>query len=509
MEKEYLVAEINRLRREKKAVIMAHYYQEKDIQEVADFIGDSLALAQQAAKTDADIIVMCGVHFMAETAKIISPEKKVLIPDVKAGCSLADSCQAAALKAYKEAHPGYTVISYVNTSAAVKALTDVVVTSTNAVQIVESFPKDEKIIFGPDRNLGNYINMLTGRQMLLWDGACHVHEQFSIEKIKALKAQYPQAQVVSHPECKQAVADFSDFVGSTAALITYVQKSDAKQFIVATESGVLFEMQRLCPDKQFIPAPPQGSSSENVCDYMRLNTLEKLYLCLRDETPEVIVDESVAEAAIKPIERMLALSLAPKQASKALPKLVFATHNVHKTSEVSAILKDKVDIINLSQLGCNEDIPETSDTLAGNALQKARYVYEKYGLDCFADDTGLEVEALDGGPGVYTARFAGEGCTFEQNVDKILRVMQGVENRKARFRTVIALIQGGKEYLFEGEVRGEITPDRVGEKGFGYDPVFRPEGFDQTFAEMGPDEKNKISHRGRAVQAFADYLLNH
>ena len=287
MEKEYLVAEINRLRREKKAVIMAHYYQEKDIQEVADFIGDSLALAQQAAKTDADIIVMCGVHFMAETAKIISPEKKVLIPDEKAGCSLADSCQAAALKAYKDAHPGYTVISYVNTSAAVKALTDVVVTSTNAVQIVESFPKDEKIIFGPDRNLGNYINMLTGRQMLLWDGACHVHEQFSIEKIKALKAQYPQAQVVSHPECKQAVADFSDFVGSTAALITYVQKSDAKQFIVATESGVLFEMQRLCPDKQFIPAPPQGSSSENVCDYMRLNTLEKLYLCLRDETPSL------------------------------------------------------------------------------------------------------------------------------------------------------------------------------------------------------------------------------
>ena len=261
MEKEYLVAEINRLRREKKAVIMAHYYQEKDIQEVADFIGDSLALAQQAAKTDADIIVMCGVHFMAETAKIISPEKKVLIPDVKAGCSLADSCQAAALKAYKEAHPGYTVISYVNTSAAVKALTDVVVTSTNAVQIVESFPKDEKIIFGPDRNLGNYINMLTGRQMLLWDGACHVHEQFSIDKIKALKAQYPQAQVVSHPECKQAVADFSDFVGSTAALITYVQKSDAKQFIVATESGVLFEMQRLCPDKQFIPAPPQGKNT--------------------------------------------------------------------------------------------------------------------------------------------------------------------------------------------------------------------------------------------------------
>ncbi len=504
MEKEFLIAEIERLRREKNAVIMAHYYQEKDIQDVADFIGDSLALAQQAAKTDADIIVMCGVHFMAETAKIISPEKKVLIPDEKAGCSLADSCQAAALKAYKEAYPGYTVISYVNTSAVVKALTDVVVTSTNAVQIVESFPKDEKIIFGPDRNLGNYINMLTGRQMLLWDGACHVHEQFSLAKIQALKTQYPEAKVVSHPECKQAVAEASDYVGSTAALVSYVQKSDARQFIVATESGVLFEMRKLCPDKTFIPAPPEGASVENVCEYMRMNTLEKLYLCLRDEQPEVIVDKVVAEAAVKPIEKMLALSAKPK----VLPKLVFATHNVHKTSEVSAILKDKVDLINLSQLGCNEEIPETADTLAGNALQKARYVYEKYGLDCFADDTGLEVDALDGGPGVYTARFAGEGCTFEQNVDKILRVMNGVENRKARFRTVIALIQGGKEYLFEGEVRGEITPDRVGEKGFGYDPVFRPEGYTRTFAEMGPDEKNRISHRARAVQAFAEFLLH-
>lgn len=309
MDKEFLRAEIKRLRREKNAVIMAHYYQEKDIQEIADFIGDSLALAQQAAKTRADIIVLCGVHFMGETAKIICPDKKVLIPDLKAGCSLADSCPAEALKAFVEAHPGHTVISYVNTSAAVKALTDVVVTSTNAVQIVNSFPKDEKIIFGPDRNLGNYINSLTGRQMLLWNGACHVHEQFSLEKIVALKKQYPQAELIAHPECKQYIIELSDFVGSTAGLIKHVQQSQSQQFIVATESGVLIEMQRRCPDKQFIPAPPEDSTCAcNECSYMRMNTLEKVYLCLRDETPEINVDAGIAKKALRPIERMLDIS---------------------------------------------------------------------------------------------------------------------------------------------------------------------------------------------------------
>ncbi len=309
MEKDFLIQEIGRLRKEKNAVIMAHYYQERDIQEVADFIGDSLALAQQAAKTRADIIVLCGVHFMGETAKIICPDKKVLIPDLKAGCSLADSCPAEALKAFVEAHPGHTVISYVNTSAAVKALTDVVVTSTNAVQIVNSFPKDEKIIFGPDRNLGNYINSLTGRQMLLWNGACHVHEQFSLEKIVALKKQHPQAELIAHPECKQYIIELSDFVGSTAGLIKHVQQSAARQFIVATESGVLIEMQRLCPDKQFIPAPPEDSTCAcNECSYMRMNTLEKLYLCLRDETPEITVDAGIAKKALRPIERMLDIS---------------------------------------------------------------------------------------------------------------------------------------------------------------------------------------------------------
>jgi len=309
MEKDFLIQEIGRLRKEKNAVIMAHYYQERDIQEVADFIGDSLALAQQAAKTRADIIVLCGVHFMGETAKIICPDKKVLIPDLKAGCSLADSCPAEALKAFVEAHPGHTVISYVNTSAAVKAMTDVVVTSTNAVQIVNSFPKDEKIIFGPDRNLGNYINSLTGRQMLLWNGACHVHEQFSLEKIVALKRQYPQAELIAHPECKQYIIELSDFVGSTAGLIKHVQQSQSQQFIVATESGVLIEMQRRCPDKQFIPAPPEDSTCAcNECSYMRMNTLEKVYLCLRDETPEITVDAGIAKKALRPIERMLDIS---------------------------------------------------------------------------------------------------------------------------------------------------------------------------------------------------------
>jgi len=309
MDKSYLISEINRLRKEKNAVIMSHYYQVREIQEIADFIGDSLALAQQAAKTSASIIVLCGVHFMGETAKIISPNKKVLIPDSAAGCSLADSCPAEKFEAFIEANPGYTVISYVNTSASVKALTDVVVTSSNAVQIVNSFPKDEKIIFGPDRNLGNYINSLTGRNMLLWDGACHVHEQFSLRRIIELKKQYPQAQLISHPECKQYIVELSDFVGSTAALIKYVKSSNAKQFIVATESGVLFEMQRCCPEKQFIPAPPEDSTCAcNECSYMRMNTLEKLYLCLRDEQPEIVVDPEIVVRAAKPISIMLEIS---------------------------------------------------------------------------------------------------------------------------------------------------------------------------------------------------------
>lgn len=304
-----LIEEIDRLRKEKNAVILAHYYQCNEIQDVADYVGDSLALAQWAAKTDADVIVMCGVHFMGETAKILCPDKKVLVPDMEAGCSLADSCPVDEFARFVEAHPGYTVISYVNTSAAVKAYTDVVVTSTNARQIVESFPKDEKIIFGPDRNLGNYINSITGREMLLWNGACHVHEQFSVAKIMELKKQYPDADVLAHPECKAVLLKLADKVGSTAALLKHAVKSDKKRFIVATESGILHEMQKQCPDKEFIPAPPEDSTCAcNECNYMRLNTLEKLRDCLRDETPEIVVDKKVAERAIRPIQRMLDIS---------------------------------------------------------------------------------------------------------------------------------------------------------------------------------------------------------
>lgn len=300
---------IDRLRKEKNAVILAHYYQTGDIQDIADFVGDSLALAQWAAKTTADIIVMCGVHFMGETAKILCPGKKVLVPDLNAGCSLADSCPAPEFEAFVKQHPGYTVISYVNTSAAVKAVTDIVVTSTNARQIVESLPADEKIIFGPDRNLGNYINSLTGRRMLLWDGACHVHEQFSLEKILALKKQYPQAEVITHPECKQPIIHISDFVGSTAALLKHTMRSDKKQFIVATESGVIHEMQKQSPEKEFIPAPPNDSTCAcNECNFMRLNTMQKLYNCLQFETPEILVDEEIQQKAIRPIRRMLDIS---------------------------------------------------------------------------------------------------------------------------------------------------------------------------------------------------------
>ena len=302
--------EIERLKKEKQAVVLAHYYQKGDIQDIADYIGDSLALAQQAVKLkDAKIIVLCGVHFMGETAKILNPEKKVLIPDIEAGCSLADSCKAEDFAKFIAAHPGHTVISYVNTSIGVKALTDILVTSSNARKIVESLPKDEKIIFGPDRNLGNYINSVTGRNMVLWDGACHVHEKFSLEKILELKKAHPEALVLAHPECKKAVLMVADHVGSTASILAFAQKSEAKEFIVATESGILHEMQRKCPGKTFIAAPPSDSTCGcNDCSYMKLNTLEKLYKCLRDETPEIIVDEQLAERARRPIERMLALS---------------------------------------------------------------------------------------------------------------------------------------------------------------------------------------------------------
>lgn len=304
-----LKAAINELKKEKNAVILGHYYQKGEIQDIADYIGDSLALAQIAAKTDADILVMCGVHFMGETAKVLCPDKKVLVPDLNAGCSLADSCPADKFAEFVKAHPGYTVISYVNTTAAVKAVTDVVVTSTNVKQIVESFPRDEKIIFGPDRNLGNYINSITGREMLLWDGACHVHEQFSVEKIVELKAQYPDAVVLAHPECKSVVLKLADMVGSTAALLKYAVNSDKQRLIVATEAGILHEMQKKCPQKTFIPAPPNDSTCGcNECNFMRLNTLEKLYNCLKYEFPEVTVDPEVAREAVKPIKRMLEIS---------------------------------------------------------------------------------------------------------------------------------------------------------------------------------------------------------
>lgn len=301
--------EIDRLRKENNAVILAHFYQTPEIQDIADFVGDSLALAQWAAKTTADVLVLCGVHFMGETAKILCPDKKVLVPDLNAGCSLADSCPASKFEEFIKQHPDHTVISYVNTSAAVKALTDIVVTSTNARQIVESLPADEKIIFGPDRNLGNYINSITGRNMLLWDGACHVHEQFSLEKILDLKKDYPEAEIICHPECKRYIVEVSDYVGSTAGLLKHVIKSPKKQFIVATESGVLHEMRKACPEKEFIPAPPNDSTCAcNECNYMRMNTMKKLYNVLRFGIPEIFVDESVQKKAIRPIRRMLDIS---------------------------------------------------------------------------------------------------------------------------------------------------------------------------------------------------------
>lgn len=310
---EELKSEIRRMCDEKGAIILAHYYTIGDIQDIADFVGDSLALARKAAETDAKVMVMCGVHFMAETCKLLSPDKIVLCPDTEAGCSLADSCKAEDLKKFKDEHPGYQVISYVNTTAAVKALTDVVVTSGNAKKVVDQLPKDAKLIFGPDYNLGNYINEVTGRQMLLWNGGCHVHERFSVSKILELKKQYPDAVVMAHLECKASVLAAAEVKGSTATMLNYAQQSDKKQFIVATEAGILHEMQRTCPDKEFIPVPPEISESGlecscNECNYMKLNTLEKVYNCLKNMSPQIEIDPEIAKEAVKPINRMLELS---------------------------------------------------------------------------------------------------------------------------------------------------------------------------------------------------------
>ncbi|AKU69898.1 quinolinate synthase NadA [Prevotella fusca] len=302
-------AEIRRMCKEKNALIMAHYYTEGVIQELADFVGDSLALAQKAATTDADIIVMCGVHFMGETNKILCPEKTILVPDLNASCSLAESCPADEFEKFVKAHPGHTVISYVNTTAATKAVTDVVVTSSNARQVVDSLPKDTPIIFGPDRNLGGYINRLTGRKMLLWDGACHVHEKFSVEKILQLKREHPTAKILAHPECKESVTSLADKVGSTAALLKYSIMDEAQEFIVATENGILVEMQKSAPQKTFIPAPPDGSTCAcNECNYMKLITLSKLYNCLKYGWPAIEVEPTVAKKAVKSIHRMLDIS---------------------------------------------------------------------------------------------------------------------------------------------------------------------------------------------------------
>lgn len=301
--------EIKRLKKEKNALIMAHYYQRDEIQEIADFIGDSLALARKAAETDADIIVMCGVHFMGETAKILCPDKKVIVPDINAGCSLADSCDPSEFEEFVKAHPDHTVISYVNTSAPVKALTDIVVTSGNARKIVESLPEDEKIIFGPDKNLGGYINAVSGREMLLWPGACHVHDRFSLEKIRKMKEEHPGAKILVHPECRRPLQLIADKVGSTAALLEFARHDDAQEYIVVTESGILFEMRRACPEKSFLAAPAEDSECQcNECDFMKLNTLEKVARALRDEKPEIKVDPEIAARAVNPIERMLELS---------------------------------------------------------------------------------------------------------------------------------------------------------------------------------------------------------
>jgi quinolinate synthase len=303
-----LFHEIERLKKEKNAILLAHYYQEPDIQDVADYIGDSLGLAQQAEKTSADIIVFAGVHFMAETAKILNPGKKVLLPDLNAGCSLADSAPADLFKKFKDQHPDHIVISYINCSAEIKALSDIIVTSSNAEKIVQSVPPEQKIIFAPDKNLGAYLVKKTGRDMVLWNGACMVHEIFSLEKITKLKTRHPNAKFIAHPECEEAVLRLADYIGSTTGLLKYTQQSDAKEFIVATETGILHQMQKTSPDKTFIPAPPNNSCACNDCPHMKLNTLEKLYLCMEYETPEINMDEALRVAAKKPIDRMLEIS---------------------------------------------------------------------------------------------------------------------------------------------------------------------------------------------------------
>lgn len=305
-----LFAEIEKLKKEKNIVLLAHYYQEPDIQDVADYIGDSLGLAQAAAKTNADIIVFAGVHFMAETAKILNPIKKVLLPDLKAGCSLADSAPAPLFKAFKEKHPNHLVVSYINCTAEIKALSDIICTSGNAEKIIESIPADQPIIFAPDKNLGAYLNKKTGRNMVLWNGACMVHEIFSLEKITKLKIRHPQAKFIAHPECEEAILNIADFVGSTTQLLKYAQQNEAEQFIVATETGILHQMQLSCPNKTFIPAPPNNSCACNDCPHMKLNTLEKLYLCMKYETPEIEMEENLRLAALKPMQRMMEISKA-------------------------------------------------------------------------------------------------------------------------------------------------------------------------------------------------------
>lgn len=303
-----LFQEIDRLKKEKNAVLLAHFYQEPDIQDVADYIGDSLGLSQQAAKTNADIIVFAGVHFMAETAKILCPEKKVLLPDLRAGCSLADSAPADAFRAFREQHPDHVVISYINCSAEVKALSDIICTSSNAQKIIESLPEDQPIIFAPDKNLGAYLNKKTGRQMLLWNGSCQVHEIFSASKITRLKIRHPEAKVIAHPECEEVILGMADFIGSTTALLNYSKTDDCQTFIVATETGILHQMEKSSPGKTFIPAPPDNNCACNDCPHMKLNTLEKLYLCMAYEAPEIDMDPALILAARKPIERMLEIS---------------------------------------------------------------------------------------------------------------------------------------------------------------------------------------------------------
>ena len=303
-----LFAEIEKLKKEKNAIILAHYYQEPDIQDVADFIGDSLGLSQKAQSTDADIIVFAGVHFMAETAKILNPHKKILLPDLNAGCSLSDSAPPLLFKKFRDKYPDHIVITYINCSAGMKALSDIICTSSNAQKIVESLPADQKIIFAPDKNLGAWINKQTGRNMLLWNGACMVHEIFSMEKLTKLKVRHPQAKVIAHPECEAPVLALADYIGSTTGILKYAENSPAQEFIVVTESGILHQMQKKSPHKTFIPAPPQSLCACNDCPYMKLNTLEKLYLCMKYETPEITMDEELRLAAKKPIERMLEIS---------------------------------------------------------------------------------------------------------------------------------------------------------------------------------------------------------